>query len=65
MAGNSKAGLCGTCNKRIDECVGHFGHISLALPVFHAGFLRPLGLELFSGKMLVMSDLSFRDEDLT
>lgn len=40
MGSNSKAGLCGTCNKRIDECVGHFGHISLALPVFHAGFLR-------------------------
>ena len=38
--GNSKAGLCGTCNKRIDECVGHFGHVSLALPVFHAGFMR-------------------------
>ena len=40
LKGNSKAGLCGTCNKRIDECVGHFGHVSLALPVFHAGFMR-------------------------
>ena len=36
----NEAGTCQTCEKRIDECVGHFGHISLALPVFHGGFLR-------------------------
>ncbi|CAJ1448813.1 unnamed protein product [Effrenium voratum] len=40
MGSNTKAGTCQTCEKRIDECVGHFGHISLALPVFHGGFLR-------------------------
>lgn len=40
MGSNTKAGVCGTCQQRLDECNGHFGHISLALPVFHAGFLR-------------------------
>ena len=40
MGSSSKSVLCSTCNKRLNECVGHFGHVSLALPVFHAGYLR-------------------------
>jgi DNA-directed RNA polymerase beta' subunit len=28
---------CGTCGEKMDECVGHFGHIELAVPVFHVG----------------------------
>ncbi len=30
---------CQTCSMRETECAGHFGHIDLAKPVFHPGFL--------------------------
>ncbi|KAL9612918.1 MAG: hypothetical protein Q9167_002501 [Letrouitia subvulpina] len=30
---------CGTCDENMSECPGHFGHIELATPVFHIGFL--------------------------
>ncbi|KAL9115849.1 MAG: hypothetical protein Q9227_000217 [Pyrenula ochraceoflavens] len=31
---------CGTCEETMEECPGHFGHIELAVPVFHYGFLN-------------------------
>ena len=31
---------CGTCDENMSECPGHFGHIELAVPVFHVGRLR-------------------------
>lgn len=30
---------CQTCQEGMAECPGHFGHIELARPVFHAGFI--------------------------
>ncbi|KAG8834185.1 DNA-directed RNA polymerase II subunit rpb1 [Serendipita sp. 400] len=30
---------CATCGEGMAECPGHFGHIELARPVFHIGFL--------------------------
>ncbi|CAG8462663.1 13152_t:CDS:2 [Cetraspora pellucida] len=30
---------CQTCGEGMSECPGHFGHIELAKPVFHVGFL--------------------------
>lgn len=30
---------CATCGEGMAECPGHFGHIELARPVFHVGFL--------------------------
>ena len=30
---------CQTCGEGQAECPGHFGHIDLARPVFHVGFL--------------------------
>ncbi|OAF66258.1 hypothetical protein A3Q56_06013 [Intoshia linei] len=33
---------CQTCAGTMTECTGHFGHISLAKPVFHIGFLNRL-----------------------
>lgn len=30
---------CQTCGEGMAECPGHFGHIDLARPVFHVGFL--------------------------
>jgi DNA-directed RNA polymerase III subunit RPC1 len=37
---SSKNGICGTCGQGLKECNGHFGHIKLALPCFHYGYLR-------------------------
>lgn len=31
---------CSTCKKKLEHCAGHFGHIQLELPVFHAGFFK-------------------------
>ena len=28
---------CATCDEGMSECPGHFGHIELAVPVFHVG----------------------------
>ncbi|KAF5361635.1 hypothetical protein D9758_007275 [Tetrapyrgos nigripes] len=30
---------CQTCGEGMAECPGHFGHIELARPVFHPGFI--------------------------
>ena len=30
---------CQTCAGNMTECPGHFGHIELAKPVFHIGFI--------------------------
>lgn len=32
--------MCETCNQGLNECVGHFGYLDLALPVFHVGHFR-------------------------
>lgn len=31
---------CHTCGESMGECPGHFGHIDLAKPVFHIGFIK-------------------------
>ncbi|KAK4136582.1 beta and beta-prime subunits of DNA dependent RNA-polymerase [Trichocladium antarcticum] len=31
---------CKTCTESMSECPGHFGHIELARPVFHPGFIK-------------------------
>ncbi|KAK5000847.1 DNA-directed RNA polymerase II core subunit rpo21, partial [Elasticomyces elasticus] len=33
---------CGTCGENMTECPGHFGHIELAVPVFHVGFITKI-----------------------
>lgn len=37
---NQKNATCETCNRNINDCIGHFGYIDLQLPVFHAGYFR-------------------------
>ena len=34
-----RSSRCQTCAGNMTECPGHFGHIDLAKPVFHPGFL--------------------------
>lgn len=31
---------CKTCTQAMGECPGHFGHIELAKPVYHPGFIK-------------------------
>ncbi|KAF2095750.1 beta and beta-prime subunits of DNA dependent RNA-polymerase [Rhizodiscina lignyota] len=38
--GTSQKGQCETCGKPLQSCNGHFGHVKLALPCFHIGYLR-------------------------
>jgi len=33
---------CKTCGHKVDECPGHFGHIDLAMPVIHVGFIKEI-----------------------
>ncbi len=33
---------CQTCGKKVDECPGHFGHIDLAMPVIHVGYVNKI-----------------------
>ncbi|KAH8685994.1 hypothetical protein BGZ60DRAFT_396627 [Tricladium varicosporioides] len=37
---SSKTGLCETCGEGLQNCNGHFGHVRLALPAFHIGYLK-------------------------
>ena len=39
---------CKTCNCKVDDCPGHFGHIELAMPVIHVGFIKDIKLMLES-----------------
>jgi DNA-directed RNA polymerase II subunit RPB1 len=31
---------CDTCTANMAECPGHFGHLELAKPMFHIGFMK-------------------------
>ena len=31
---------CKTCGGKVDDCPGHFGHIDLAMPVIHVGYVK-------------------------
>jgi DNA-directed RNA polymerase subunit A' len=33
---------CKTCGGRVDDCPGHFGHIDLAMPVIHVGYIKEI-----------------------
>jgi DNA-directed RNA polymerase II subunit RPB1 len=39
MGTTDRDSLCGTCACSYIECPGHFGHIELAQPVFHGGYV--------------------------
>lgn len=40
MGVSSSQGECATCHGNLASCHGHFGHIKLALPVFHIGYFK-------------------------
>lgn len=33
---------CKSCGGRVDQCSGHFGHIELAMPVVHVGYVKEI-----------------------
>lgn len=37
---SDKVSVCATCQRKLQDCAGHFGYIKLALPVFHIGFFK-------------------------
>lgn len=37
-----KGSICETCGANFTDCVGHFGHIELARPVFHVGYIEEI-----------------------
>ena len=37
MGSIDRSSKCATCDEGMSECPGHFGHIELAVPVFHIG----------------------------
>ena len=37
---SDKVSSCATCKLKLVDCAGHFGHIKLALPVYHIGFFK-------------------------
>ncbi|KAG0679034.1 DNA-directed RNA polymerase III subunit C1 (rpo31) [Kluyveromyces marxianus] len=40
MGVSSSQAECNTCHGNLASCHGHFGHIKLALPVFHVGYFK-------------------------
>ncbi|XP_019885205.1 DNA-directed RNA polymerase III subunit RPC1 isoform X2 [Camponotus floridanus] len=42
MGVSSNGTECTTCGKILQDCVGHFGYIDLALPIFHVGHFRSI-----------------------
>ncbi|XP_068158672.1 DNA-directed RNA polymerase III subunit RPC1 [Drosophila tropicalis] len=40
MGISTKDAVCETCGQGLNECIGHFGYMDLALPVFHIGHFR-------------------------
>lgn len=37
---SSQDGICETCGKGLNDCLGHFGYMELSLPLFHVGHFR-------------------------
>ena len=36
----TRTAVCATCGLKNDGCTGHFGHMELALPLFHNGYFK-------------------------
>ena len=36
---NKSSGLCATCHAKYEDCPGHYGCLTLALPVFNIGYI--------------------------
>ncbi len=60
---------CRTCGARVEDCPGHFGHIDLAMPVIHVGFIKDIKRLLQStcrscGRILLTEKQMEEEEEL-
>ena len=39
---SSKTAKCASCLRSLADCIGHYGHIQLVLPVFHIGYMKEI-----------------------
>lgn len=39
--GNQES-ICATCHNKLQNCVGHFGHLHIDLPIYHIGYFKHL-----------------------
>ena len=56
-----RAVKCGTCDENMSECPGHFGHIELAVPVFHVGMIAPN--DCYLSLQYKLNSIRFHDEN--
>ncbi|XP_076056979.1 RNA polymerase III subunit A [Oratosquilla oratoria] len=40
MGTSQKDATCDTCSKNLTDCIGHYGFLDLARPVFHVGYFK-------------------------
>jgi DNA-directed RNA polymerase II subunit RPB1 len=63
MGSADKLFPCATCHSNMVECPGHFGHIELAKPMFHYGFISTVHMILqcvcFHCQVLLTSTVRF------
>lgn len=45
---STTSNACTTCNQRLANCIGHFGHIELPFPCYHTGYFKFILLTLNS-----------------
>lgn len=62
MGANQKNVVCPTCDKKIENCPGHFGYIRLNLPIFHIGFFKAV-LDILKCVCKNCGRLLLKDED--
>ncbi|MCK4366944.1 MAG: DNA-directed RNA polymerase subunit A', partial [Thermoplasmata archaeon] len=54
---------CKTCGGKVDDCPGHFGHIDLAMPVIHVGYVKEIK-KLLQATCRNCGRLLLRDEEI-
>lgn len=42
MGVGTKLLRCSTCGNDLQDCIGHFGHTKLCLPIYHIGYFKHL-----------------------
>lgn len=63
MGTTDRDSLCGSCGCDYKECPGHFGHIELAKPVFHGGYVTTI-MNVLRCICVSCSVLKIRDANL-
>ncbi|CAI6342551.1 unnamed protein product [Periconia digitata] len=62
MGTTTKNTFCATCGEAPEKCNGHFGHIKLALPAFHVGYLKHI-IEILNCICKDCSRVMLEDDD--